>query len=318
MRRLLLITSIILLVLLFLIIIFPYLGYYIQYLRSSKSVDEKGFISYSGELNVFALRRDDSGAVIYDVDRTYRYNATLNFTSSNVVVGLKVWNISVNGEESLMYSQSLILDRNSNTIRFLVPDDDVQDLDGYKLIICPNPGRIHFGSLLGTPSQVGVPRIYLAAFIDSTNNVVITDNWWETWDCGGYIGRYDVGTFNQYVRLEGSYMLLSYALYIGEGEVENDTLKSLFYDVDPPIYRYIFKELGIEGVVSTVNRVRNDGNLTLAIYRETISLIDSNIFPIDQEWLQALISYYIALTPISEVLTVAPIILLYLYLRGGR
>jgi len=273
-------------------------------------------ISYSGNIYLWAIHRNELGAIDYEVEADLKFYLNVSYEQGRIYASLSIYNESSN---SLVFNRTVPVDRNSSLILFLVPHSEATDVVeyGYKIYVCPRPGPTRFGSTSGTPSVVGVPKEYLGVLTLQNGLLMVTDNWWNRdWQCSDVVKRHDTGTFYRYSRLENGYMLLSYTAYyettVGTG---NSTVAEVFREYGSPLINILIDTFGIDFLRAIVNEIRSNTTLSLEVIREGIGIIKSNVYPLDQDWYGGIFGLYMGLTPLSQLITVASIVLLVLYFR---
>jgi len=309
-------SAVILLALLFTIVVLPYLVEYVKYSRSLKSFSEGANVSYTGEINFLAIHRNEEGVVDYDVKADFKYYLNVSYEQGGIYVSLSMYNESSN---ALVFSKTVPVDRNSSLISFLVPHSGAVDIAeyGYRIRVCPKPGPTRFGGPSGTPSEVGVPKEYLGVLALKGDLLIVTDEWWsEGWQCGGVVERHDTGVFYRYGRLENGYMLLSYTAYYGASVgTGNITVAEVFREYGSPLINMLTDTFGVDFLRSIVDEIRGNTALSPEVVRERVVITESNVYPLDQDWYGGISGLYMGLTPLSQLVTVASIVLLILYFR---
>ena len=314
--RVYLLSAIILLVLIFVIVILPYLTEYIKYTNSLKSFGEGANISYQGNINIWAIRRNASGAVDYEIEIDLEYYLEINYQSDKIYSSLYVYNMS---SGNLIFNRTISIQRNSDLLLFIVPPNNVVSIIryGYEIHICPKPGPTRFGSPVGTLSEVGVPKEYLGMLTLQNNLLTVTDNWWNRdWQCNDIVKRGDTGVFYRYGRLENGFILLSYTAYYGASMgTGNSTIAEIFREYGSPLINMLADTFEVHLLRDIIQKIRTDTTLCPEIVRETIHIKKSNVYPLDQDWIGGISALYMGLTPITQFMTVASIVLLILYFR---
>jgi len=311
-----LVSAIILLALLFTIVVLPYLTEYVKYSRSLKSFGDGASIIYSGDINLWAIHRSAEGVIDYEVGADLSYYLNISYEQGRIYASLSIYNES---SGNLVFSKVVPVDRNSSLVLFLVPHSGVTDIVeyGYKIYICPKPGPTLFGSAFGTPSKVGVPKQYLGVLVFQNDLLIVTDGWWnKKWQCNDVVKRHDTGVFYVYGRLENGYMLLSYTAYYGATVgTGNSTVAEVFREYGSPLINILIDTFGIDFLRSIVNEIRGNTALSPEVIREGIVIMESNVYPLDQDWYGGIFGLYMGLTPLSQLVTVASVVLLVLYFR---
>jgi len=287
-----------------------------KYTRSLKSFSNGAKIKYIGNINLYAYHRNKRGQIDYEIDSDLKFDLNIKYDSDKTYLTLSIYNETA---KSLLFNRTIVSTNNSSLLSFLFPNQESVYISNYeyRLIVCPYPGPTHFGSIVGTPSLVGVPKEYLGEIIVGNNKLVITDNWWdEKWQCDNVVKRHDTGTFFRYSKLENGYMLLTYIAYYGaEVSTGNETIAEIFRENGSPLINMLVDTFGIDFLEDTVTELRNNKTLTISVVRESIIISESNVYPIDQDWGGGVMALYMGLTPLTQFLTIAAIVLLILYFR---
>jgi len=311
-----LVSAAILLALLFTIVVLPYLAEYMRYSRSLKSFGEGASISYSGNINLWAIHRNAEGVIDYEVEANLRFYLNVSYERGEIYASLSVYNESSN---DLVFSRTVSLDRSSSLILFLIPHTGATDIAeyGHRIYVCPKPGPTRFGGPLGTPSEVGVPKQYLGVLVMRNDVLAVTDGRWsEDWQCSDVVKRRDTGVFYRYGRLENGYILLSYTAYYGATVgTGNSTIAEVFREYGSPLINMLIDTFGVDPLRTIVDEIRSSTSLSPEVVREGIYITKSNVYPLDQDWYGGVSGLYMGLTPLTQLMTVASVVLLVLYFR---
>jgi len=300
-----LVSAIILLAFLFTVSVLPCLAEFVKYSRSMKYFGEGAHIVYGGRIILWVDKVVANGRSELWIDRDLTFYLNIRHAEKNVTATLTIYE-----SESIIFNRSVALDINSPLLLFLFPGNESAKIGGYgyELRICPRPGEtIWF-------SKIGFPRAYLGVLDVKGGELVITDDWYYSWfqGCRNFVQRNDAGTFFRYVRLEKGYMLYSYSA----SPESNMRIAEKFLSYGPPLITMLIDVFDVDFLRDIVEELRNATNIEINTIHESIAIRESNVYPVDHDWGGALIGFYMSLTPISQIMTAAAIILLILYFRG--
>lgn len=310
-------SSIVLFSLLFIIVVLPYLTLYITYLGSLKSFQPGAKISYAGDINFWADHRDNRGVIDYMIDEDLVYYLDIDYKSDSIFASLRIYRV-YNDSTTLMFNKTTSINSDSSLILFLLPHSNIVNITeyGYEISICTKPGPTRFGGL-GYPSKkVGIPKEYLGALMLKKGMLIVTDDWWnEDWQCD-VVKRHDTGVFFRYGKLENGYMLFSYASYydahVGGG---NESIAEVFRRYGSPLINMLINTFEVDFLKDIVDKTRSCVASDIDVVRETAYIESSNVYPVDQDFYGGISGAYFVQTPISQLITMAAIILLILYYR---
>lgn len=307
--------------LLILVIVVPYVGAYLSYSHGYKGFMPGSRITYVGEMDFFITRDKNNNIVKVVLDTSLYYTLSIEYSKpEKIIVNLNIYNNSKELKK-LIFSKSLIFDKNVSLIKFLFPSSTKLSLNkDLQLFICKYPGSIWSSSSLGMPTRLGVPREYLGILIIDRKLLVsemppLPKQWNKCIASLLLDNMSRVGEFFEYGRLKNGYILLSYTAYYDTDINGNPVAADVFKKYGSPLMDLIIASFGVPILKNIKNIIKKDPNLTVRIARERILLLKSNTYPTDQAWLDGIVSAYMALTPFSQLLTVLALIFIVLYYR---
>ncbi|GEM_PF-5098432 len=323
-----LVVGMVLLLLLFTIILAPYAMAYIKYFSSKHGIENGARFTYYGR--IFFEGTYNETHIINSLSRHYIFKLNISFSDSYAEIWIKVVNntdiadgfiagdIFNFSEERVIFIRELQVDRDHPMIKVLFPTSSKEMVSEYslKIFICESPGKILFGDLSGSPSIFGVPRKYVAGFYLLNDDVLIGEAplYYSDIKCGFLRDRYDGGTFLSYLKMDNGYILYHFSSDYAN-DFKEERLSRIIYLNGGPIINMLIDTFNIDFLSFIRDAYRNIANLSIDIYWEKLILYNTNISPRSQEWLLGLITLYIGLTPLSEVITAVAIIMFVLHIR---
>jgi len=320
-RRLYLAIAVFLFLVLFVTIFVPYIFSYINYLSGYKIFEKGSSVLYRGYLDFYFTLDNSSGLIIKEiVNSDFQYSLLLKNTGNGVQALIRIYNES-NGNE--IFSANKTLSYDSDLVRFFLPRDSPTILYKglFKLNICNVPGNMLVGSSLLMPSVLGVPRLYMGMlYIDRSLVVIESPFFWpRSWKENCKIPNLLwTGTFLEYVRLKKGYMLSAYTAYYGTDISGNPAhsvaISKVYRRYGSPLLDILVETFNISFLKNILDISKNN-TIHIRIVRETAKIADTNTYPIDQQWGEAIIGAYMTLTPFSQLLTVLIVVFMVYYYK---
>jgi hypothetical protein len=299
-RKIYLGLTIIMLSFLLLLVILPYIVIYIDYMNGLKSFSKGASVEYSGKLYYDFF----DGHKI--TTRHYRFYLKLNYYD-NIEAKLELYDDD-NGE--YLAGATANISREHELLRFLMPSTDEFNISSLNstVRICGRPGSIFFAEA-GQPTSIGVPPLH-AAFM-RYNNILFLDSDWNNWGCSPIVNATPI--YYTYARIGDSYMLIYHQSSNTLGKL-NQTELQMLASSGPPLVKILVDTFNVQVLNETLSKIIcNSDKVTLVI--EDIKLKTSNVFPTEQNWIKGMFGTYMYLTPLSQILTIAVLILYVLYLK---
>ena len=320
-RRLYLAIAVFLFLVLFVTVFVPYIFSYINYLSGYKTFEKGSSILYKGYLDFYFTLDDSSGRIIKEiVNSDLQYSLLLKNTGSGVQALIKIYNESSGNE---IFNANKTLSYDSDLVQFFLPRNSSTKLYRglFSLNICNVPGKMLVGSSLLMPSVLGVPRLYMGMlYIDKALVVIESPSFWpQSWkESCKMPNLLWTGTFLEYVKLKKGYMLSAYTAYYGTDISGNPAhsrdINEAYRRYGSPLLDILVETFNISFLKSILDISKNN-TIHIRIVRETAKIVDTNTYPIDQQWGKAIIGAYMTLTPFSQLLTVLIIIFIVYYYK---